>query len=157
MSLGNVEMIVVGECVERAVQQTLGNMIGDSNLQAKAFIADIVLRWMPAMIVTDFGCGKITEKIFAIETNRSLVLNLNFAFWSFWSPTPAQVSGLIDTLAESLGLSEFTDARLIPEEVSQRLPVVSDIKSILRANNWLVVILLLRLFIVVDPKELGNA
>lgn len=148
------EMVDVAVALNEAYEHVLENTYGNSRHVVVTFCAELVLRRKPYLLVTREGFTDMVSEVFGNDDHRDFLFTLNFAFGSRWGMTKERFSVLVENLAWSLcpvGIgAEFSGA---PAVIAQRLTSPEEVRPLLEANPWLVMILLLQTFIRVSPPK----
>ena len=148
------DMVDVAVALNEAYEHVVENTYGNSRIAVVQFGAELVLRRKPYLLVTREGFTDIAGEVFGNDDHRDFLFTLYFAFCSRWGMTKERFSVLAETLTWSVcpvGISaEFSGA---PSVIAQRLTSPEEVRPLLEANPWLVMILLLQTFIRVSPPK----
>lgn len=149
-SLGNVMMAEVILTFTQATEHVMGNYMPDSRPEIEAFVAQMVLQEKPYMLVTYEGRERIKTLVFGKESIRDFVMTLAFNFFSRLACDENIITALAYALATGTTFSGYgADAKQnqMPEAIATRLENTQPVTEILKANKWLMVILLMQLSI----------
>jgi len=148
------EMVEVAEAVNDAYEFVMGNTYGESKLRVIKFVADLVLRQKPYMVVSREGFLALSGDVFSVEDHRDFLFTLYYAFASRWGMSAQRYSMLAANLAHStmpvIGVADVSGA---PTAIAQRLASATETQALIEANPWLAVVLLLQTFIRVSPPK----
>jgi hypothetical protein len=148
------DMVEVAEALREAYEHVTDNTYGRSKEVVVVFVADMVLRRKPYMLVTQEGFGELLQEVFTVDDRRDFLFTLYFTFGSRWGMTDERYSALAANLARSacpVGIGK--EGNGAPTAITQRLTAFEDALPLLEANPWLVMILLLQTFIRVSPPK----
>jgi hypothetical protein len=151
-NLTTEQMQEVAQTFIDSYAHVLANYIGETKDNITKFTADIVLRHKSYMLVGYEGLPNITDIVFNNEEYRDFILTLHYTFFSRWGQNEATLRGLIGNLARGVGISNLLEMNALPKPINSRLLFETTAVEILTANKWLIIILLLQLFIVIDTK-----
>lgn len=146
-------MMEVASVFIESFNHVVSNYVGESKNHAKLFTANIILKEKPYMIVSLEGLPHITEIVFGSDANRDFILTLSFTFFSRWGHSEREVYGLINNLARGVSNANALTLNAMPKDISSRLVSSENAAEILEANKWLIVIILMQLFITVEPVK----
>lgn len=157
-SLGAVPMADVIRIFADSTEHLLGNYLPDARPELDAFIAAMVLQEKPYMLVTDEGVQRARIMVFSKETIRDFILSLAFNFFGRLAADENTLFGVARALADGTTFHGYgADAKFnrMPQEISERLEPTSSTVELLKANKWLMVLLLIQLSISVKepPKS----
>lgn len=148
------EMVDVAVALNEAYEHVVENTYGNSRAAVMQFGAELILRRKPYLLVTREGFTDIAGEVFGNDDHRDFLFTLYFAFSSRWGMTKERYSVLVENLTWSVcpvGIgAEFSGA---PSVIAQRLTSPEEVRPLLEANPWLVMILLLQTFIRVSPPK----
>ncbi|EKD22609.1 MAG: hypothetical protein ACD_84C00038G0006 [uncultured bacterium] len=154
--LNTNEMQEAAEVFVEAFGHVLGNFLGDSKSEIKKFAAELILREKPYMMVTEEGIPRIQQMVFIREDYRDFIFTLHYTFFARWGHSANAVDGLIGNIARGVALSNLTTYSAMPKELATRLPTEENAISILKANNWLVIVMLIQLFVTLSESDLNQ-
>lgn len=149
-NLTTVEMIEASETFVDSLTHVLGNYLPESKIAIQTFIAEILLKEKPYMLVSPEGIARIQQQVFASEVHRDFIFTLHFTFFSRWGHTDSSVAGLIGNIARGVAMSNVMDGNEMPAPIRSRLHTFASAERILLANQWLVIVLMLQLLVVAD-------
>ena len=156
-SLGSEAMADVIRIFVQATEHVLNNYLPESRPELDGFIAQMVLQEKPYMLVTDEGINRARMMVFAKESIRDFILSLSFSFFGRLASDENTLAGLAHTLADGTTFHGYgADAKLnrMPTEIADRLEATSTTADILKANKWLMVLLLIQLSISIkEPSK----
>jgi hypothetical protein len=145
------QMNDVANSFKVALENALSGLVGESKTSASGFIASIALHQQAHMVVSPEGLKQIIAIVFSDAGNRDFIFNLSFRFFAGWSGNEAEIDGLAASLASGCSQTHYIgDYSGVPIELSARLPGQADIEQLLRSNKWLMIIILLLLYVVID-------
>ncbi len=151
-------MNVVGQTFVSAVDHCLSTHVGDTRRALMAFIMEIMMR-RSVMMVTPDGLKEASDLVFTSDLHRDFVQAITFAFYSRWGANEQQKTALLENLADGASgdVSSQEGWIAVPKPVQDRMLPRHEITTLLGANRWLVVLLLIKLYVVLDLKELPKA
>jgi hypothetical protein len=154
MSISTERMIEAADVFKGSYDHVIQNTFGDTHNNVIKFVADIVLRTKPYLLLTHSGLSHIAETVFTNEEHRDFVLMLAFTFFSRFGGPDEDVSGLAYNLAKGAGQKTTSgEYGLIPNQINERLITTEDAAMVLLENKWLMVLLLLQLFVNIPQEE----
>jgi hypothetical protein len=147
-SLTTEQMVVATSTFQESFTHVLGNYVGESREHIVKFVANIILREKPYMLVTEAGLQHAMQIAFGNnDAERDFLLMLTFTFFSRFGETDNPVKALSTNLARGVALGNNNDLNAVPEQLKKRLPIESDAHLVLEANQWLITLLMLQLCI----------
>jgi len=150
-------MVEVATVFQEAYQHVLGNNIGDVKKELIVFVAGVVLKERPYVLVSHEGLPRAIELVFATNTHREFIFNLAFTFFSRWGGDDSDIQALAVNLARGVSQVNVDKGNnAVPEQYSRRLPSLADIKDLIGVNKWLMIVLMLQLFITVGGTTQQN-
>jgi len=151
------EMINVGDVFIKSYNFILSNFVPESKKEIQDFTAGLVLREKPYMLVTKEGLPRAVNLVFSNEYIRDFIYSLEFAFFSRWGQSSNHVNGLMEILARGVGLANPDKNNVTPNEINNRLTDETDAFEIIKHNRWLAMLLLIQLFVTVDPNLINQS
>lgn len=146
-------MVEAAEVFTEAYYHVLENLDSTQQGSVQKFVAGLVLTEKPYLMVTPEGVQRAVATVFENESNRDFVFTLLYTFGSRWALSLDRFEGLCANLAVGLSpISQHAEC-LVPKAVADRLVSSSEIYRLLVANQWLVVLLLLQLFLKVSLQK----
>jgi hypothetical protein len=100
------------------------------------------------MMVTEQGVADLTKSVFSDQILTDFVVTLTTSFFLRWAPSVEEKESLIELTASALsvhmgGMEKFVaEYRAVPQRVGGRFSTPTDIRSLLTANAWLLVLVL---------------
>jgi hypothetical protein len=152
-NLTTEQMMIVGETFVDSFQFVISNYLPDSKISIKQFITELVLKNKSYMLVSHEGVPYASNLIFSDESHRDFIMTLHFTFFARWGHLDKDVDGLISNLARGASMMNVRQLNAMPSDINTRLTDIETTKSLLDANRWLIVILLIMLFISADPTN----
>lgn len=153
----NEDMEVVVASMQEAYRHTRNEFDIDPNMREKidGFVVNFLLNYQVSSIVMPSSLDTLVREVFSNKLIRDFVLTLQFNFFSRWGEAAENFTSLTDNLSYGLGLSseENSQFSVIPKQLSEALPSQDDVRLILKANKWLVVLLILKTAITVPTKQ----
>lgn len=156
------EMIRVAEVFTGAFDHTLQLYIDDTRAIMRKFAAEILLWEKPYMLLTPEGASHCVNIVFGKELHRDFILMLSYVFFGRFGNDDMAVGALARNLARAAtqqvppmtGRQNQEHGSIIPKAIYDRMPNYETATATLVSNRWLMIILLIQLFIVVElPKE----
>lgn len=144
--LSTDEMVEVGHVLLEAYRDVLANQSEESRPRTASFVAEFCLRNKPYILVTADGLAGAIDTVFSDRHVTDFVLTLVHIFGSRWGMTQQRLNSLAVNLASGAALPVTSELRSIPNALASRLASFPDAYSLLVANPWLVVLMLLQLF-----------
>ncbi|MNU19598.1 hypothetical protein D3C71_78290 [compost metagenome] len=148
------EMVEVASALTEAYEHVISNTYGDSRSRILVFVADLVLRRKPYLVVSREGFLELSSYVFGNEDHRDFLFTLYYAFGSRWGMSAQRYAMLAANLAYSAcpvtGGAEVNGA---PSVIAQRLASATETQELIEANPWLAIVLLLQTFIRVSPLK----
>lgn len=150
---------------EAAVRQTLSNVGANEAMHICKKIVEILGGWNPAFIASPEMLAKASETVFTDEKLRDWIFNTKFVFYMKVSAGsgPLALRALLRDMAiaasedmDTLDMlsdeerAAFDEAVVTPKELLEDLPTASQTLTVLAANTWLVVPMLLFAFMGLD-------
>lgn len=152
------EMQVLAETFQDSFKFMMTNAIGETKKRYTEFSARLVLQEKPYLLVTEEGLQHISGLVFSTPEIRDFILGLSFVFFSRQGFKEGQMDDLARALARGTSSHEYItneEQRLdaIPKAIGSRMLSFNDVFPLLKANRWLMIVLLIQLFINVDVTE----
>ena len=148
------EMVEIAEAFNEAYEHVLVNTFGNSKETVVKFVADLVLRRKPYLVVTREGFTEVMDLVFSNDDHRDFLFTLYYAFSSRWGMSKERYSALAVNLAHSAcPVMPGAEVSGAPSVIAQRLSSYEEVLPLLEANPWLVTVLLLQTFIRVSPPK----
>lgn len=138
-----------------ALQYTLGNMPTEGQVPIKQFLAQLVIKEKPYLLVTQEGIAHAMELAWSNAAISDFLMRLSFAFFARLGHDDEFVDGLCGNLARGCALVARDPQNLnaVPTAVAERLSDMAAATQLIRANRWLVVILMIQLFVTVGEEN----
>jgi hypothetical protein len=151
------QMVVATSTFQESVSHVLGNYLPESQASLKAFVAEMILKEKPYMLVTEDGIKHAMGKVFGLEGYRDFVLMVTFTFFARFGESDTPVRSLAGNLARAVSVSgsgSNNDLSAVPLEMRRRMPSEQDVTATLESNQWLMTLLMLQLCVqmVADKK-----
>jgi hypothetical protein len=154
MNIKTDDMVTVANVFKESFEHCISGLTGETQTLALRFVAEVILREKPYMLVTTEGLDHAMELVFGREENRDFILTLAFTFFARLGHDDDFVKGLAGNLARGAALASKADLNAVPDPIKGRLAELKDVQELLEANSWLMVVLLLQLFITVkEPAD----
>ena len=150
-NISSDEMINAAQIFQESVEHILANTLGKSKDNLELFITKILLFEKPFLMLTHEGIVKTIDLVFSTSENRDFIFNLHFIFFSKLGNTNTDINGLIGNVARGVGLSSVHPLSAMPKEINDRVLDELDAIDLLTANKWLLIVLLIILFITINP------
>lgn len=148
------EMVTVATIFQDSVKYVLEGYAPESRPKINEFIASIVMRERPYMLVTNTGIAHAATLVFSDDAYRDTILAIAFVFFSRWGGGNDGISALAQNLADGVSGDDMTGPNTaMPADVLRRLPIHNTTQAILANNKWLMILLMLILFIQVTAPE----
>lgn len=145
------EMVGLADVFQGSYSHVMGNLIGDTKKRMTEFALNVVLRHKPYMLVTPQGFTDMSTRLFGDDETRDFVFTLFFVFSARAGLTIDRYRSLSANLAQSATpVTRGSDLSAAPSAVADRLAAYEEAADLLEANQWLVTLLLLQLFITVE-------
>jgi len=125
----------------------LSNLIGESKERMKFFIAEILLKEKTFLLPTIEGLPHLISLVFSSAENRDFIFDLHFVFFARFGNSDADVKGLLGNIARGVALSSVNPLNAIPKDINNRLIDESDANDLLLNNQWIAIVLMIKLFI----------
>lgn len=152
--LSVAEMQEVAEVFQGALEHVMGNLVGDHQAHMRQFVSAFIMREKPYLLVTPEGVEHAMNLVFESPQVTDLIFTLLHTFGSRWGMSSERYSALCANLALSIVPHADTPDCFVPNALASRLATSSeDAYRLLVANQWLVVLLLLQLFISVSLQQ----
>lgn len=133
--------------LERTADETARNKISK-------FIAEVALAKKPYLMVTAAGLQWNIGEVFTDDSKRDFVFTLFYVFSSRWGMSEEKYCSLAANLARgACPVSIGNQLNGVPVAVSARLTSFEEAHDLLIANQWLVVLLMLQLFVRFDLQQ----
>lgn len=147
----NDDMEVVAGAFEAAIKTVL-EQYRDEALREKLlmFINNIVVQEKPWVWVSPEGPAHLDDLFMVDEFTRDFIMLLTFTFFARWGEGKVKFTGLVDTLSWGCAADEDGEDKgyvLMSKDLSARLSPTDTVKKYLRANKWVVVAMLIKLFV----------
>lgn len=152
MTTPSEHMKLVGAIYNDAFEHCFENLAADKQPKVASFWVTLVAVRKPYLMVTENGMKELTREIFTDASLSDFVLAFTSTFFMFWSADDAEKERLIDVMASSLstdlgGIAKFdSNMRAMPRQASNHLASPKDIKALLVANSWILVLVLASTF-----------
>ena len=156
----NDDMETVQAAFEVAIKTVL-DQYRDPALKEKLllFIQNIVVQEKPWMWVSPEGQEHVVYLFMVDEFPRDFIMLLTYTFFSRWGEGKVKYTGLTDALSWGCAADNDDNVEkeyvLMSKDLSARLSPLDSVKKYLRANKWLAVAMLIKLF--VAPSDLGES
>ncbi len=155
----------VAKVIQGCYEHQSASILGASKEAVTEFVADLILRRPAYMLLTPAGLKEITTKVFEQEDVRDFVLALAFLFFARWGGETKDIEELAKNLAMGVSAdagagftsaitSNSGDKLAIPEVLVANLPKYQTTVSVIASNKWLMVLLLIQLFVLIDVAEI---
>jgi len=155
--LSSAEMNSVGAILVSVIENCLAIYVGEQRKKLIAFLAEVVTRRKATMLVTPDGLKDIADLVFLDTAHRDFVQAITYGFYARWGANEAQTGSLLNNLADgACAQGGQVDWIAIPKAIQERLSPRDDILNTLAANRWLVILMLMKLYVVLDLKELAK-
>jgi hypothetical protein len=155
--LSTEEMVDVATIFQESYKQVMGNFLPNSAsaTMVKEYVSALVLQQNPWELITQDGLQNLIAKTFMQAPLRDFVFSLSFTFFSRWGYSSENIAGLARQLAAGVAVADNLSANVqeiqrlnaVPKTLSERLCGQASAISLLEANKWLMVILMLQLFV----------
>lgn len=152
-NLTTEQMVIATSTFQESFQHVLGNYVGDSRTHIQKFVAGVVLRQKPYMLVTEEGVQHAMKLAFGNEADRDFLFTLTYTFFSRFGETNEPVKGLATALARGVSIGSHNELSAVPEPLQKRLPVEVDVRAMLESNQWLMTLLMMQLCIQVVVEK----
>lgn len=142
----------IGLVYNEAFEHCFENMAEDKQPKVASFWLSMVATRKPYLVVTENGMKELTREVFTDASLTDFVLAFTSTFFMFWGADDAEKERLIDIASSSLstdmgGLSKYnTNMRAMPKQAASHLAGPQDIKALLTANSWIMVLCLASTF-----------
>lgn len=148
------DMVEVAEVFQGAYSHVMANLVGEQKARVTAFVAGYVLTEKPYLLVTPEGLDRAISAVFGNEHVRDFVFTLHFTFGSRWGAALERWQSLCANLALAAVPHSRVKLSAVPDALADRLATSPDeAYNLLVANQWLVVLMLLQLFISLSPQK----
>lgn len=152
--LATEQMVEVAEVIQGSFQHVMGNYVGETHLFLSRWVAEWILTKKAYLVVTPEGLQDVITEVFQKREVTDFVFTLLHNFGSRWGMPPDRFSSLCANLAIAAVPKTAYAISSVPKAIADRLATsVEDAYSLLQANPWLVVLLLLQLFVRVQPPK----
>lgn len=149
-TLDHNSMQIVGDVFSAAVENVIRSYDGQQSQSVIAgYLTQHLIENRPWLIMTPDGIVNLTQEIFSDDTIRDFVFKVVFQFFSSISPTPDLVQQLAANLAAGCAVGDSvspTNQNLMPVEIKKRLSGFDFVYDMLKANKWLMVVIMFHLF-----------
>lgn len=159
MALSTEQMAQVVDVFNKSVVFTIAKYPSVEHRNSlKELLAQITQAIMPTQVLTADGLAELQQLVFANAANRDFILSLVFVFFSRLAGSEQELVDLCEVLVRSVSSAPLkTDVKsaiqATPTEVSSRLITSENALSLLLANKWLVVVLLVQLVVEATPPS----
>lgn len=152
------EMNTVGHSFVSSVEHCLNSHVGETRRALTSFLMEVMMR-RSVMMVTPDGLKDLAELVFTQDLHRDFIQAVTFTFYARWGANDQQKDALIANLADGAAADTAMQPGWIatPKAVQSRMAPRGEIIELLKANRWLVILLLMKLYVVLDLKELPKA
>lgn len=153
----NEDMEVVVVSMQEAYRHTRNEFDMDPTLREKidAFVVNFLLNYQVASIIMPASLDTLVREVFSNKLIRDFVLTLQFNFFTRWGEASVNFTSLTDSLSYGLGLSSDEEGQysVIPKQLRDALPSQDNVREVLKANKWLVILLVLKTAVTVPIKQ----
>ncbi len=153
-------MLSVETSFRDAYEHTVSNVLDPKRLdEIKLFLAGITTQTSIYMAFTTVGLPELMQNVFRTVGVREFVFNLSMAFNVRLGLTHVERSQLVDILTNAVSILPPNQANAdpsviaIPKVVLDNLPSYEDIRELLNANNWLMTIVMVCLYLRVENNQ----
>ena len=154
-NLTTEEMREVSEVFKDSVDFVIGNQTKETAQELKLFMAGLVMREKPYLLLTQEGIERAMELVWAHANIADFVMATSYVFFARWGHDNDKVQGLFENLARGCALvddrKELREMNATPIVVRDRLSDIGVTRRLIESNKWLVIVLLVQLFVTVAP------
>jgi hypothetical protein len=152
------EMVEAAQVFTEAYHHVLANTGLETRARIIEFVGHVVLAEKPYILVTPEGLDHAIGLVFENKYVVDFVHTLLFTFGSRWGMSQEKYEGLAANLAAGAAPISLAPASLrsTPDALASRLASFPDAYSLLVANQWLVILLLLQAFVSATLQQAPN-
>lgn len=138
----------IGVIYNDAFEHCFENMAEDKQPKVASFWLSVVATRKPYLMVTENGMKDLTKDVFTDATLTDFVLAFTSTFFLFWAADDVEKERLIDVTSSSLScdmggpMKYRSDMRAMPKQAASHLAGPQDIKALLTANSWIMIMCL---------------
>ena len=151
-------MAAVKEVLLGAMENFLNNQDEEKSVAVFSFLTSLVGTYTPYVMLTPENMATVSGLVFESETIRSFVLSLKFNF--FGKLLQGQGRTVIDLIIIDLALAvscdmgyaeqAVGDLNTMPENLAERYSEYEEAVRVLKANTWIICLLLIQLNVDLD-------
>jgi hypothetical protein len=153
MSIANTtEMNNVADVfINLAYKPVIGNLVGSTLAKIQEFVIRIALQEKSYLMLTLEGLPHTISLVYDDKDHLDFILTMTNAFFARWAGDEKDIERLAENLARGVCTSNMPNKGLngMPENIYQRLVGYDDALALLKANKWLMIVLMMPLFITV--------
>lgn len=140
-----------------AYDHVMSNILGTKEKEEiNLFLADVCAQLSIHMAFTTTGLPEMIQKVFRSLTVREFVFKLSMSFFARLGYSVDDRNQLVEILTTAISVLPENGAETIaiPNLVKDNLPSYSDIRDLLAANNWLITVVMIGLYLRIElPKK----
>lgn len=142
----------LGAIYNEAFEHCFENMAEDKQPKVASFWLSIVAVRKPYLMVTENGMKELTREIYTDAAITDFVLAFTSTFFMFWAAEEGEKERLIEIVSSSLSTDlggpakHNSSMRAMPKQAANHLSGPQDIKALLTANSWILVMSLASTF-----------
>lgn len=145
------EMIEAAGVFRESVVFALEKLTPAGQDEIRNFILEQQTSFLPQTLFFDKGVVEMSERIFGRNLLREFFWSLAFTFFGRWGGgAGGNVNGLVENLVDACSIGEplissDKSHTTFPTSYTDRLVQNSDVRSVIGANKWLVMLLMIHL------------
>ena len=153
-TLNTDQIASCSQVFQESLSHVISNSIGDTRQHIQHFIANVILKEKPYLLVTEEGIQHAINLTFSDERTRDFVFMLSFTFFSRWGGTHQDIDSLSENLA--IGVTHAYRGHplnAVPTQIGDRLTSFEEAAQLISVNRWLIILLMLQLTITIEPEK----
>lgn len=148
------EMVEVAEVFQGSVQHTLSNYSPEGKASLVVFMVELIVKERPYQLVTPEGIAHAIDLIWTRDGIRDFILRLAFVFFSRWGHSDEEVSALARNIARGVAMIKPNEQlNAVPRPLGARLVDINAAQSLIDANPWLMIALMIPMFVSIGTLE----
>lgn len=151
-------MLEVKETLITSMERFLNNQDEDTFVAVTSFLTSLVGLYTPYVMLTPDNISQVAAMVFESEVIRDFILSLKFTF--FGSLLQGRGRPIIDLIIEDLAIAvscdmgyaseAIGDLDTMPKHLAERYSMHEEAARVLKANTWIICLLLIQLNIDLD-------
>lgn len=154
--MSNKQNTVMSRVFTRSVYFVIKNTSISNLEKVLSFLSSTVAKEKPYMLVTTEGVEHAIDVVFTDEVIRDFIFTLHATFMTRWSHDSDMYNSLLSNIASGVGIGGYKkdSQSAIPSPLNERLLSAQDAYTVLKDNNWLVMLILICVH--VDNEFINN-